>query len=128
VGNDGGAGDIELVEVGSSRIRYVKRGIILRSGGGASLQQELFVVLNAGRSDFSIETLVFVQGKFAGSKVRRYRRSRNRVLKEGRNREFVPFVNNVPEPQKKRTTDLSGTFATLPLRNSPSSRALGVRL
>lgn len=74
VDNDSGAGDVELVEAGSSRIRYVKRGIILRSGGGASLRQELFVVLNAGRSDFSIETLVFIQGKFAGSKVRRYRR------------------------------------------------------
>ena len=74
VDNDGGAGDIELVEVGSSRIRYIKRGVIFGASGGASLRQELFVTLSAGGGTFSIETMVFIQGKFAGSRVRRYRR------------------------------------------------------
>jgi len=74
VNNDGGAGDIELVEAGASRIRYVKRGIFLATGSGATLRQELYVAWNAEGKSFSIETLLFVQGKFAGSKARRYRR------------------------------------------------------
>jgi hypothetical protein len=74
VDNESGAGDIELAEVGSSRIRYIKRGVIFGASGGATLRQELFVTLSAGGSTFSIETMVFSQGQFAGSKVRRYGR------------------------------------------------------
>ncbi|MCP4746842.1 MAG: hypothetical protein GY874_12000 [Desulfobacteraceae bacterium] len=57
--DDSGYGDVKLLEVTNSKIRFLKRY------SGATLGRVYFVTLSFGDNSFSFETIVYVGGKFS---------------------------------------------------------------
>ena len=68
--DEAGAGDVELLELSKSRIRFLQRG----RGGPATLNREVFITLLVDRKAFTFERRVYSQGRFTFARKLHFRR------------------------------------------------------
>jgi hypothetical protein len=63
--SDAGAGDVELIEVGTRHIAFLYRQLLPAGGGKGSVRKESFVSLTAGGGTFSINRQIYSQGRLS---------------------------------------------------------------
>jgi hypothetical protein len=68
--NDGSAGDVQLIEIAHNKVKFLQRG----RGGPGTLHREVYISLIAVGNAFTLEKMLYTQGRFTFGRVLHFKR------------------------------------------------------